>query len=116
VMILGALAISRAEAPATEHSAWSEAIERECDRYGLNHDEVFRSQSGEDVMAGRSHGWRWWDIAIVAGAVGIFVWLAHGTTRPPIEMHPAWIVVLLAATLGLLIAGAVMLWKRTRFS
>jgi len=116
VMILGALAISRAEAPATEHAAWSEAIERECDRYGLNHDEVFRTQSGEDVMASRSHGWRWWDIAIVVAAVGIFVWLAHGTTRPPIELHPAWIVVLLAATFGLLVAGAMLLWKRTRFS
>ncbi|HEX5410509.1 MAG TPA: EamA family transporter [Terriglobia bacterium] len=116
VMILGALAISRAEAPATEHAAWSQAIERECDRYGLNHEEVFRAQAGEDVMAERAHGWRWWDIAIVAAAVGIFVWLAHGTTRPPIEMHPAWIVILLTATLGLLVAGAVLLWKRTRFS
>jgi drug/metabolite transporter (DMT)-like permease len=116
VMILGALAISRAEAPATEHASWSEAIESECDRYGLNHDEVFRAQSGEDVMADRSHGWRWWDLAIVVAAVGIFVWLAHGTTRPPIELHPAWIIVLLVATLALLVAGAVMLWKRTRFS
>ena len=116
VMILGALAISQAEAPASEHAAWSEAIESECDRYGLNHDEVFRAQAGEDVMADRSHGWRWWDFAIVAVAVGIFVWLAHGTTRPPIEMHPVWIVVLLVATLGLLVAGAMLLWKRTRFS
>jgi hypothetical protein len=116
VMILGAIAISRAEAPEMEHAAWADAIERECDRYGLNHDEVFRAQSGEDVMAHRSNGWRWWDFAIVIAAVGIFVWLAHGTTRPPIEMHPGWIVVLLVATLGLLIAGAVLLWKRTRFS
>lgn len=116
VMILGALAISSAAAPISEHIAWSEAIERECDRYGLDHDEVFRAQAGEDVMASRAHGWRWWDLAIVATAVGIFVWLAHGTKRPPIELHPGWIIVLLAATLGLLVAGAILLWKRTRFS
>lgn len=116
IMILGALAISRAEAPATEHAAWSEAIERECDRYGLDQEEVFRTQAGEDVMAERAHGWRWWDVAIVAAAVGIFVWLAHGATRPPIALNPAWIIALLAATLGLLVVGAVLLWKRTRFS
>lgn len=115
-MILGALAISTAAAPESEHISWSEAIERECDRYGLDHDEVFRTQAGEDVMADGSRGWRWWDILLIIVAIGIFVWLAHGTERPPIALDPVWIIVLLIATLGLLIAGAVLLWKRTRFS
>jgi drug/metabolite transporter (DMT)-like permease len=115
-MILGALAISTAAAPASEHASWSEAIERECDRYGLDHDEVFRAQAGVDVMADRSRGWRWWDVLIVVAAVGIFIWLALGTERPAIAIHPTWIIVLLIATLGLLVAGAALLWKRTRFS
>ncbi|HZT68414.1 MAG TPA: GRP family sugar transporter [Terriglobia bacterium] len=115
-MILGALAISTAAAPASEHVSWSEAIERECDRYGLDHDEVFRAQAGVDVMADRSRGWRWWDVLIVVAAVGIFIWLALGTERPAIAIHPTWIIVLLIATLGLLVAGAALLWKRTRFS
>ncbi len=116
VMILGAVAISSAVAPAAEQASWGKAIERECDRYGLNHEEVFRSQSGEDVMAGRTRGWRWWDALIVAAALGIFAWLAHTAERPAIALHLGWMVVLLAATVLLLAAGAVLLWKRTRFS
>jgi len=37
--------------------------------------------------------------------------LAHGTERPPIALHPVWTIVLLAATLSLLVPGAVCLWK-----
>ncbi len=62
---------------------------RECDRYGLNLERVAAAQSGEDPLAVETSVRRWWDIAIVAAAVGIFVWLARGTQRPPMTMD-AW--------------------------
>ena len=116
VMILGAVSISSAVAPAAEQASWGEAVERECARYQLDRDQVFRAQSGEDVMAARTRGWRWWDALIVAMAVSIFAWLALGAQRPVIAVDAGWIAALLAGTLILLLAGGVLLWKRTRFS
>ena len=40
IMICGAVAISFAEAPESEHSSWREAMDRECVRYGLDSNRV----------------------------------------------------------------------------
>jgi drug/metabolite transporter (DMT)-like permease len=117
-MILGALAISVAVAPTTERASWSRAMRRECERYRLDSRQVEAALAGQDPMADKSRGtgWRWLDIPIVMVAAGIFVWLARGTTRPPIAISPAWTVTLVIAMLALLIFCGGLLWKRTRFS
>ncbi len=115
-MIVGAIGISTAIAPAAEQASWRAATERECERYGLDLQELVASQVGEDPLAREVASRRWWDALIVAGAVGIFIWLALGAERPPIAMEAGWIVALVAAMTALLIAGGWMLWKRTRFS
>ena len=116
IMILGAIGISTAVAPAAEQASWRAAMTRECERYGLSPERLAASQAGEDPLARRARVHRWWDAAIVAGAVAIFVWLAIGTERPPIAMNAGWTAALVVAMLAMLAACGGLLWKRTRFS
>jgi drug/metabolite transporter (DMT)-like permease len=116
VMILGAVSISSAVAPAAEHASWDAAMQRECDRYGLDMDRLAAAQKGEDPLAGEAPPRRWWDVLIVAAAVGVFIWLASGTERPPLSMNVGWMAALIAAMLVMLVACGWLLWKRTRFS
>lgn len=116
IMILGAVAISTAIAPESEQAACSEAIERECTRYGLDLERAMSAQLGEDPLTPEKAPRRWWDALIVAGAVGVFIWLARGTKLPPIKMNASWTEVLMLSMLVLLVAGGWLLWKRTRFS
>jgi len=116
VMIVGALAISRAEAPASEKECWRRAIRRECDRYGMDMARVEAAVSGEDPLARENSGRAWWEFAVFLAAVGILAWLARGAERQAIAMNSGWTALLIAATLAFLIGCAWVLWKRTRFS
>ena len=91
-------------------------MERECQRYGLRIEELTAALAGEDPLAEKVGARRAWDVPILLGAVGIFVWLAIGTERPPIAMNLAWVAALLVPSLLLLGACGWLLWKRTKFS
>lgn len=114
LMILGALAISTAVASARETTSRNEALERECDRYGLDYREVLLAQSG-DEFSGRSERRRWWDVAIVLAATGLFLWLGVNAVVPPLAMNLGWIAVLTVILFGALIGAGWALWRRTRF-
>jgi drug/metabolite transporter (DMT)-like permease len=116
VMIAGAAAISFAEAPAGEQSARREAMERECRRYGMDLARMEASMEGQDVLAGAKPRRHWAEYIAALAAVGVFVWLAAHAGRAPIAVHPVWMAVLCAATLALLVACGLLLWRRTRFS
>jgi drug/metabolite transporter (DMT)-like permease len=116
LMIAGALAISLAEAPAAEHASWKLAMERECRRYGLDSARVAAALRGEDPLAQDAPARSWWEIPIVAGALGIFAWAALGAKRQAISMDMGWLAVLSGATLLLLVVCGTWLWRRTRFS
>ncbi len=116
VMILGAVAISSAVAPAAEQAAGRAAVARECERYGLDLARAEAAQTGQDSLGGETPARRWWDALIVAAAVGVFVYLARGTVRPPIAMDVFWTLALVVAMLALLVGCGALLWKRTRFS
>ena len=116
IMIFGALGISTSVAPTAEQDSRRLAMERERDRYGLDLRDLEAAQAGEDPLARRVVARRWWDGLIVAAAVGVFIWLAVGTERPPIAMDLRWALAIIVPTLGLLIACGALLWKRTRFS
>ncbi len=115
VMILGALAVSTAVATEREHASTNQALLRECDRYSLNYGRVLEAYSGTAI--GESNGRRaWWDYAILAWAVGVFVWLGMDARVPPLGMDLAWAGVLVAA---LVVTAAVCvwgLWKATKSS
>ena len=116
IMIAGAGAISSAEAPEAEQAAWKIAIQRECERYALDTAHVAASMLGEDPLSHKKPRRHWWEFAIFAAAVAVFVWLAVGVRREPIPVNAPWMVLLLAATLVCLVACGWLLWKRTRFA
>ncbi|HEX8984631.1 MAG TPA: GRP family sugar transporter [Bryobacteraceae bacterium] len=116
IMIVGAAAISSAEASGAEQASGRRARERECARYGLDPERLEASMRGEDPLAGRKPERRWWELLVAAGAIAIFVWLAFGAEAQPIAVNFAWMAVLTAATLVFLVVCGVMLWKRTHFS
>lgn len=115
VMLLGALSISSAVAEEAEHASTHDALRNECDRYNLDHDTVLSEFSGTEPGNGRAVR-RWWDYAIIAVAVGIFVWLGAGAAIPPITMNFYWVAVLLAALLVSLGLSVRALWKTTTLS
>ncbi len=115
LMILGALAISTAVASSREHLSNNAALERECNRYGLDYLEVLRAQSGEE-FGSRSEKRRWWDVVIVLLATGVFVWLGVRAVVPPIAMNLQWLTALAVVLVVSLVGAGYVLWRNTRFS
>ena len=115
LMILGALAISTAVASSREHLSNNAALERECERYGLDLLEVLAAQSGEE-FGNRNERRRWWDVAIVVAATGVFLWLGVHATVPHIYMNLRWLAALGAVLLLTLMGAGYTLWRNTRFS
>lgn len=116
VMILGAVAISMAEASESEQASWRDAVRRECVRYGLDEEHVASVVAGKDPADEGPQRRRWWEFAVGAAAVALFLWLGWGADRQAIAVHVPWMVVLILASLALLIGCGLLLWKRTRFS
>jgi drug/metabolite transporter (DMT)-like permease len=116
IMIAGAVSISFAEAPESEQKSWRTAMERECDRFGLDRERVAQTVEGGDPLAEERPKRGWWELVVAAGAVGLFVWLASGAEHNLIAVNVPWMVALIAASLALLIVCGLLLWKRTRFS
>jgi glucose uptake protein GlcU len=115
LMILGALAISTAVASSREHVSHNAALARECDRYGLDYLGVLATQSGEE-FGNENQRRRWWDVAIVTIATGVFVWLGAHAAVPPIYMNVRWLWALGAVLLIAMAGAGYSLWRNTRFS
>jgi drug/metabolite transporter (DMT)-like permease len=116
VMIAGAAAIGMAAAPESELANWKQAMQRECDRYGMDPQGVAAVLQGEDPTEGHAPKRRWWEGAAMLTALGIFVWLALGTRGHSIPVDMPWMILLLLATMACLGVGGTLLWRRTRFS
>jgi drug/metabolite transporter (DMT)-like permease len=114
VMILGALAISTAVAGEREQHSRNVAIERECDRYNLDYPAVIAAQSGSEFDSSERR--RWWDYAIVAAAVAIFIWLGIHARVPEIAMNRGWLLVLVVILAASLLYCGLRLRRQTGFS
>jgi len=115
VMILGALAVSTAVATEGEDASTNEALLRECNRYKLDYDRVLRAYNGSE-RSDRDERRAWWDYAILALAVGVFLYLGLNAKVPPLAMNLAWLWALaavLVVTAGVCAWG---LWRMTRFT
>ena len=115
LMVLGALSISTAVASSRENLSRNMALERECERYGMDYHEVLRAQSG-DEFGGRDERRHWWDVVIVAAATTVFLWLGVNAKAPSLAMNWRWIVGLSIVLLASLLGGGWALWRGTRFS
>ena len=116
LMIIGALAISFAEPADAERASWRQAMQRECDRYGLDPLRVTAQLQGEDPIAQEGSRRHWWEWLLAAAAIGIFVWLGLGTEGRPLALNVPWLAVLVILSVAILMICARMLWKRTQFS
>lgn len=116
IMIAGAVLISLAEAPATEHVSWKRAMDRECARYHLEPASVAAAVGGEETDQSAKLKRYWWEGLIVCAALGLFAWLALGATRQEMAVSLPWMVVLIAVSLVLLVGCGIILWRRTRFT
>lgn len=114
LMIFGALAISISVPSAHENLSRNAAIERECDRYGMDYREVLSAHGGRSFRGEQSRR-RWWDIAILCVAVGLFVWPALHAAIPPIILHTGWALLLTFCLLAALLGSGWALWRHTRF-
>jgi glucose uptake protein GlcU len=114
-MIAGVTLIGSGAASGKEKTSQDEAILRECDRYDLDYLQTLRSLGGVEEE-GRESVRRWWDYLIMVIAVGFFVWFAASATVPHMSLDPLWIGILGVASLALLAAGFVRLWRTTGFS
>jgi drug/metabolite transporter (DMT)-like permease len=116
LMIVGALCISTAAAPAREQQSGRDAISRECEKYGLRFEDCVAAQlggmHGDDVKARRP----WWDYGIVAIAVAIFLWLGLQAQVPQLAMNVLWMSALCVVLVMAAVGCGWLLWKRTRFS
>jgi len=116
IMILGAVAIGKAEAAKNEKASWRKAVERECERYGMDVERITAIGEGHDPLSEEKGQRRWWEALVVLGAVAVFVYLAMSAQVPGIEMDGFWTAVISVATLGILAVASVLLWRRTGFS
>jgi glucose uptake protein GlcU len=114
VMILGALSVSTAVATEKEHSSMREAVVRECARYDLDYDRI--TQASSDAVPKPNPGRTWWDYAILACALGVFVWLGLNARVPTLAMNLSWVAVLAAILVLTAVGGIWALWRTARFS
>jgi drug/metabolite transporter (DMT)-like permease len=117
LMAGGALAIGMAEAPKAEQAEWRRAVERESLRYGFDLQRAASRLRGEnDPLEKEEFRRDWWDFPVAAAACGLLAWLAFLIKPQPVPINPFWTLLLIAATLAVLAAGGIALWRRTRFS
>jgi predicted anti-sigma-YlaC factor YlaD len=115
-MIVGAVSIGLADPGPLELHNWKQAMNRECLRYGLDMASVAEVVNGDDPFSSRPQKRRWWELLIVAVAVGIFVWLGLGTCSQHLDLSLPWMIALAVGTLLPLGLCGTLLWRRTRFS
>jgi len=116
LMILGALAISTAAAPAGERASCIQAITRECIRYSMDLDQTIAAQNGEEPASSYIHRRHWWDYVILFCALGVFALFAAYARRPPLAINYGYGMMLIGVMLLFLVAGGWALWKYTRFA
>ena len=114
LMIYGAFAIATAVAGAREHQSRNLAIDRECDRYGLDRLAVIAAQQGDEFGAGERR--RWWDYAIVATAVAVFLWLGLQARVPEVPVQHGWLLALVVMLIASLLYCGLRLRRQTGFS
>jgi glucose uptake protein GlcU len=114
VMILGAIAVSSAVATARESHHTTQAIERECARYGLDLEDVISTFDGSSRRAEEARAW--WDWIILFFAATVFVMLGVKARVPSLAMNFGWTGVLTVLLIASAATCAWGLWRTTRFN
>ncbi|NUQ20567.1 MAG: EamA/RhaT family transporter [Gemmatimonadaceae bacterium] len=115
IMAAGTAVIAFSSARESEHRRWREAAAREGERYGIDPEYTSARGAGREsakVVTRRTP----LDWVVVVAATAILVGFATIAQRPSIAIHGGWAIALVVATLGVLAACGVALWRTTRFS
>ena len=115
LMALGALAISACSASEGEYASWKRAAQRETELYGIDPAYVKARMEGRDVSAGEVRR-TWIDWLMIAMATLIFVGLGAMARVPHMEIQTGWLALFAGALVAILAAGAVVLWRVTKFT
>jgi drug/metabolite transporter (DMT)-like permease len=121
LMAAGAVSIACSSASANEYVSWQEAAQREARLYNISSAYVDARMQGCEAEAqpatrsflGRRSGM---DAVIIGVATCVFVALGAIVRVPVMEIHFLWLAVLTLAMLVALVAGAIALWRVTRFN
>jgi len=114
LMAAGAVAIALSSATEQEHSSWRNAAAREGERYGVEHEYVRAGMEGRS-FDNRQHSRTILDWLLIFGTTALFIVLASMARLPAMDISIGWGVALSLATLVLLLAGGIVLWRTTRF-
>jgi hypothetical protein len=114
LMAAGAVAIALSSATEQEHSSWRNAAAREGERYGVEHEYVRAGMEGRS-FENRQDSRTLLDWLLILGTTAVFIMLARVARLPLIDISIGWGLALSLATLALLAAGAIALWRTTRF-
>jgi uncharacterized membrane protein len=114
LMAAGAVAIALSSATEKEHSSWRNAAAREGERYGVEHEYVRAGMEGRS-FDNRQHSRTILDWLLIVGTSALFIVLASMARLPAMDISIGWGVALSVATLALLAAGGIVLWRTTRF-
>ena len=115
VMILGAVALGTAVATEGEHLSTDRSLLRECARYHLDYTRVLQAYAGTEKDSPQQRR-GWWDYAIVAAAIGVFIYLGVNARPPALAMNATWLWGLSAVLAATALGCGWGLWKATRFS
>jgi drug/metabolite transporter (DMT)-like permease len=116
LMIVGAMLIAGSAVSTGESQSTVRAVERECSRYDLDLHQTLRLQAGVEGEGQGASRRRWWDYAIAATAMGVFVWAATEVSVPKLALHLSYAAALTAVLFAVLAAGGWLLWKKTGFA
>jgi drug/metabolite transporter (DMT)-like permease len=115
LMMAGVGAIALSSASGEEHIRWRESARREVRRYGVSSEIVEarmegRLSTGETRQSRRPVDW-----LLVVAATGVFVFFASMARVPQMSWRSGPAFFISAATLALLFACGLSLWRTTRF-
>ena len=115
MMALGALAISLCSASEGEYANFRRAARREAELYNIDPGYVAARMEGREMHGGEPRR-TWKDWLLIGSALAIFVWLGTMASVPRMEIVAGWLSLFGLALIAVLVAGALVLWRVTRFN
>jgi hypothetical protein len=115
MMALGALAISLCSASEGEYVNCRRAAQHEAELYGIDPAYVLARMEGREMHSAEVRR-TWKDWSLIGVALAIFAWLGTMASVPEMEIEAGWLILFGAMLIAVFVAGALVLWRVTRFS
>ena len=114
IMAIGAGVIALSSVSGAEHSKWTDASEREAEKYGVDPEYTRARVAGRAVHGAVRRGWLDW--LLVALATAVLVFFASMARPPQLAVQWGWAAILTVTMLVVMAATGLALWRITRFN